>query len=336
MRVGTVAYCSRQGIGWIPKWYYDHGVITDVVLLHHSKRRNYTEWYPEGTPIVASRPFEMHQSFRDMVARVDLMLFIETPFDWDAIRYCQSRGVRTVIMPMYECTPVKRPHEPDLWLCPSLLDMEYFSQGKFVPVPVEYPWRHRSRARRFLHNGGHLGLRGHKGTLEILKAMEFVKSPIELKVTSQDKPGLERILDQVPETYGDDRIFIDYSDIPHENLYDGYDVFIMAEKYNGLSLPPAEARAAGLLVVTSDRFPLNSWLPRHPLIPVSSYQKARVGGGYMEYDEAIVTPEDIAATIDQIYDSDISEYSLSALDWAKGMSWEVLKPQIMEALQGVL
>lgn len=335
MRVGTVCYATRQGIGWIPKRYYDAGVITDVVILHHHARHNYIGWYPAGTPVVASRPFDRHDCIHEMLRAVDVVLFVETPFDWAMLALCRKYGVKSVIIPMYECTPRHLPDKPDMWMNPSLLDQDIFG-GPFVPVPVPDVYRERwslkSRARRFLHNGGHLGLRGHKGTLELLKAMRYVTSPIELRVTSQDVPGLQQIIHQVPDSQADSRITFSTEDIPHEELYDGYDVFIMAEKYNGLSLPLAEARATGMVVVTSNRYPINTWLPNEHLFPVDKYQKACVSGAYREYDEAIIEPEYIAGTIDKLYDQDIESYSHYNRTWAELNSWRVLKPQILEAL----
>lgn len=339
MRIGTVCYSTRQGIGWIPKWYYDNGVITDVIIFHHSARKNHLEWYPPYTPVVAMRPFSRYPEVMDMLDKVDMMLFIETPFDWEILHYCKVRGVKTVIMPMYECTPKDRSYEPDLWLCPSLLDVEYFPGNPFVPVPVNMgTWKQRYRAKKFLHNGGNLGLRYHKGTLQILEALPYVQSPIELKITSQDAIGLDHIINLAgySRKSPDPRVTFDVSEVPPDKIYDeSYDVFIMAEKYNGLSLPPAEARAAGMLVVTSDRFPMNTWLPREPLIPVSKYIQASIGGSYLPYQEAVVDPKDIAATIDRLYDTDIQEYSLQGLEWSKTMSWDVLKPKIMEVLESV-
>ena len=333
LRVGTICYATRQGIGWIPKRYYDAGVITDVVILHHHARHNHLDWYPEGTPVVAIRPFDKHECIHKLLEAVDVMLFIETPFDWDMLRLCRQYNVKSVIQCMYECTPQNPPYQPDLWMCPSLLDCEYFD-GPFVPVPVpsEIKWKLRTTANRFLHNGGNLGLRGHKGTLEILQAMEYVKSAIELKVTSQDAAGLEKIKQKVPSCLTDTRIQFDTTDVPWETLYDNYDVFIMAEKYNGLSLPLQEAWASGLFVITSDRYPMNTWLPRRGLIPVSRYQKARVGGPFMEYDEAVIDPKNIALTIDRLYETSIEKESKQGRAWAKLNSWDVLKPVIMEHL----
>ncbi len=119
---------------------------------------------------------------------------------------------------------------------------------------------------------------------------------------------------------------------PADTLWTEGDVFVFPEKFNGLSLPLQEARAAGMLVVSTDRFPINTWLPKEPLIQVSDTRMTRLGGHLTEFDEAIVDPRDIAAKIDEWYGRDISEYSEQGRMWAARNSWEILKPKYMEIL----
>ena len=335
MRVGTVCYCTEQGIGYLPKWFYDAGVITDVVLYHHSSRTNRREWYPPDTPYLAVRNLTQNDAVEDMVNAVDALLFFETPFDWDILKLAHEYGKRTYIVPMYECTPKHIPVEPTRWLCPSLLDQrDYFPGNPFlqIPVPPDTVWKRRTTARCFLHNGGHLGLHGHKGTLEIMRAMEHVKSSVNLTIAVQDEQGFEKLLRQVPGVANDDRVAIVRRGRHHDSLFAYGDVFVMAEKYNGLSLPLIEAWASGMCVVTSDRFPMNTWLPQKPLIPVTSYTTTHISGAYMEFSEATISPENIAAKIDELYGADISEYSEQGRAFAEANSWDKLKPVWMEEL----
>ncbi len=410
MRVGTIGYATEQGIGYLPKWFYDAGLITDVMVFRHGSRQTHLEWYPEGTVELVGRPFNgpVVEAF---IKSVEVMLFFETPFDWTVIDLCKRLGTKTVIVPMYECTPERVPWQPDAWFCPSLLDQrDYFKGSPFVPIPVpqDTTWHQRKTATRWLHNAGNLGLRGHKGTLEILKAVKHVSSrDFRLTVRAQDVNALRGVIAQVPDVERDPRVVVQYGDTPREMLFGPeHDVFVMAEKYNGLSLPLMEARASGMLVVTSDRFPTNTWLPTHLpcqecdghgwlgyqwaksamvkcggskrpfsdpnrigsyyadeqgqeigiktiggkctacsgsktsgapcLIPVKSYSRQRVGGSFNSYDEAYITPERIAETIDNLVGSDIAEYSLQGREWAEANSWERLKPLWEEELRKVV
>lgn len=399
MRVGTICYATEQGIGYLPKWFYDAGIITDVAIFRHSSRETHRNWYPPHqhgyeTIEYSTRPFKDHPCTERFLSAIDIMLFFETPFDWDILRVCKKMGVKTAIVPMYECTPTNLPTTPDLWICPSLLDCQYFPGFPMleIPVPADVVWKERHRAERFLHNGGNLGLRGHKGTLEILKAWHLCKKPIDLTVRAQDTAALREVLSKAnfdleqrmftwgfQSSVGQKKLLVDMRPASREELFSDHDAFIMAEKYNGLSLPLREARAAGMLVMTSDRFPMNTWLPTRfecgdcggvgevcmiyphtpypqspetgtievcsickgkkefkPLIPVERYSTQRVAGPYNWYQEAEVSPVQIAAKMDEMYGADIAQYSLQGKEWADRMSWEGLKPLWLEELQKCL
>lgn len=337
MRVGTVCYATTQGLGVLAKQFYDAGVVQDVLIFKHPNGRpTHTEWYPEGTPVLASRPFQ-GRAVVEFLDKVDVVLFFETPFDWNFVRKCREHRVKTALIPMYEWHLERPPHSMDLYINPSLLDQQYFPQGTFIPIPaVQGIWKQRERALHFVHNSGHIGSRNHKGTEELLKAMEFVKSPIQLTVTSQEQ-ALEKLISSAPGVRQDSRVTFSIQDnLNYEGLFSQGDVYIAPEKYNGLSLPLQEAFAAGMGVMTTDRFPANTWLPQPLLIPVERYGRARTQGGHLEFDEAIVNPQMIAAMIDQWYGKDISHLSEQGLQWAINNSWEVLKPRYLEALGSLL
>lgn len=334
MRVGSVGYATRQGLGYLMKSFYDAGVINEVMIYRHPSGTSPSnmDWYPQGTPELTSRRF-IGTEVGEFMSKIDVLLCFETPFDWEFAETCQRRGIKTVIMPMYEWFPQSPSHQFDLFLNPSLLDQEYFPKGKFIPVPVDDPqWSLRRTAKRYLHNAGNIGCRGHKGTLELLKAMPFVKSPIELTVRAQYGRGLQSLIDQTGADK-DSRITFVTNEIPREDLFKDYDVYVAPEKFNGLSLPLQEAFAAGLMVMTTNRFPANTWLPIDPLIHYGMTQKSQVARGYLEFYECIVDPRKIAHTIDFWYDCDIETYSLDGQQYGRNNSWEALKPRYMKALE---
>lgn len=296
---------------------------------------------------MVGRPFNGPE-VEAFVKRNDVFLFFETPFDWSFLDFCRRRGKKTIIVPMYECALANPPFLPDKWICPSLLDVQYFPGSPFLPIPVDpSKWKLRTRARRFLHNAGNIGLREHKGTRQILESLKHIKGSVDFTVRSQDTAGLKKILDSVYpwKTWKTEnsrfeihcglnkkRISIEFGQRDYDTLFDGYDVFVMAEKYNGLSLPLQEARAAGMGVMTSNRFSMNTWLPNELLIPVKGYTRQRVGGPYNWYDEAEVDPKEIAKKIDEIYDTDLTVYSEQGKMWAEGSSWKVWKPIWLEEI----
>ena len=307
-KVGAVVFATEQGLGYLAKAFYDNGVI-DVVYVHkHSSRVNHYEWYTNrvNTP--------------DELLDCDVIMFFETAFDWKLIPKARERGVKTVLMPMYECTPCPLPYSPDLILCPSDLDLRYFEQGRGVVVPVDVKWKLREKACVFVHNAGNGGLGGRNGTKELLEAMQYVKSPIKLIVRSQ-----------VPiKVYNDPRI--EYRIGTFDDIWEEGDVFVFPEKFNGLSLPLQEAFASGMAVMCGDRFPMNTWLPKEILIPVARYKKEKIA---VEFDSAVITPQDIAKTIDAWYNKDITKLSLAGLEFNKNNSWKIWKEKYLNILKSV-
>ena len=323
MRIGSITYATVQGLGIQVKQFYDHGIIDEVMIYKHRCYDNHYDWYPPETPVITERP--IRGQAEGFLNRIDVLVQFETFFDWTLLMHCRAKGVKTVLVPHYECMPEKLKEQPDKIICPSLLDEEYYPGNPVLPIPVDYPWKQRTKALRFLHNGGNLGLRGRNGTLEILQAMQYVQSPVEVMVRCQDAAGIAAILRKLPKPESD-RFKIHIGTVPYEKLFEDYDVYLSAEKFSGSSLALQEACAAGMLVITTDRFPQNTWLPRKPLIPYHNSQKVRVMGDCLEIDEAIVDPKDIAASIDKWYGKDITAISRSGKIWAGLNSWDVLGP----------
>jgi hypothetical protein len=336
VKVGMVAYTSEQGLGRMAKQFYDAGLVTEVLAFRHSSRPSHMEWYPPGTRELVNRPFS-GPVIDEWLKKIQVCLFFETPFDWSFITYCRRRGVKTALIPMYEWTPSTWTHKPDLLVNPSLLDQKYFPEGVFIPVPVETKhWKLRTTASRFLHNAGNVGCKEHKGTRQLLEAIRFVKNPdFRLTVRAQDDRALSSIVKQTPSAK-DPRVAISYGDVPYETLWDGHDVLVAPEKLNGLSLPLQEAFAAGMLVMTSDRFPHNTWLPTAPLIKVSRYEKARQSAGCLEFDLAIVEPEVVAATIDSWVGRDITLFNNIGKVWAEEHSWPALLPRYQKVFENLV
>ena len=324
MKIGTIGYATSRGLGHLCRDFYRHGVITDVMVVRHPGVPTNEGWYP-GTPETAMRPFD-HEKMREFCRGKDAMLFFETPFDWGLFDWCKQIGVKTFLIPMHECFPSSAP-KPYKFLNPSLLDVDYFG-GPFLPLPVEYPWRERTHAEHYVHNGGYLGMRGREGTTLLIEAMQYVRSPLKLTIRVQENvpKGHQAMMARDP------RIEYIAATVPYEDLYGVGDVVVAPQKFNGCSLPLQEALASGMLVMSTDRYPMNTWLPREPLIPTRGSQKARIGGAYLEFDEAIIDPQDIAATMDAWYGKPLEEFSQRGKAWAKENSWERLKPKWLEAL----
>lgn len=337
LNVGTICYSTQSGLGRLAKSFFDAGVVNRVLLHPHPRYVPHDDWYP------ADRRFSPDQSdyFLD---GLDCLLLFESCFDLKhVVRAAKRLGIRVVLMPMYEFTPWPFDQhvrcEIDLYLCPSLLDLEYYrrlpdgdSKAVFLPAPVDVPWRLRERAEVFVHNAGHGGKGFRNGTPQLLEAMQFVNSP-DVRLIVRGQPH-ERRIERLFREYGrrrDPRVELRLEDVPDGELWGTGDVFIFPERFNGLSLPMQEAFASGLLVIGTNRFPMNTWLPPEPLINPTGFDRHRIA---VEFDRAIVDPRDIAAAIDFWHGTDISYFSRMGREWAERHSWEVLRPRYLELLAG--
>lgn len=305
---GSIVFATEQGLGVIAKEFYDNGIISKVLIQPHSRRENHYNWYPYAK--VADKT-----NFDWLLKDIDSLLFFETPFDWSIIKMAQAKGIKTILMPMYECTQYPFPYYLDMILCPSLLEMKYYGGHENIQqvvVPVSQTWRPRKRARIFVHNAGNGGLGGRNGTRELLDSIQYVKSPIRLIVRFQE--GDYKCTDP--------RVELRKGNFSREELYNEGDVFIFPEKFNGLSLPLQEAFASGMAVMAGNRFPINTWLPKDILIPVKEYTKEKIA---VEFDSAVYDPKDIAKTIDAWYDKDITKLSNKGKEFNKKYNWKVLR-----------
>lgn len=302
---GAVVLATDQGLGYMAKDFYDHGVIDKVFIHPHSSRKNHREWY---------RKEDILPSLGALM-ECDSIVFFENPFYWNLIPMAREHGVKTVLIPMYECTPYPLFYEPDVVLSPSALDKQYYPNSIQVTIPVDVPWLKRTRARTFVHNAGNGGLGGRNGTKEVLEAMRYVKSPIKLIVRSQVA------LEAPP----DPRIEVSVGTVPKSELWASGDVFLFPEKFNGLSLPIQEAFASGMGVMCGERFPMTEWLPKDLMIPVDHYTKERIA---TVFDCAHFDPKTIAETIDRWYDKDITKFSTAGKKWGAKNSWQNLGPHL--------
>jgi hypothetical protein len=301
---GAVVFAVESGLGRQAKQFYDHGIFDVALIQKHSSYVEHPEWYKQRA-----------KNYDELLEKCSEIWFFETPFDWSYIIKARNKSVKTVLVAMYECTQSPLPYFPDVILGGSVLETEFFNAKHInVPVPDEVKWKQRKKAEIFVHNAGHGGLHGRNGTQELVKAMEFVKSPIELLIRTQ--------YDNVKTN--DPRIKVQVGDLPYEELFSVGDVFIYPDKFGGSCLPLQEAFASGMMTMASNRHPSNLWLPTEPLIPIKGYEKKRI---YREFDAAIVDPVDIAKNIDYWYGKDISKFSKQGKEWGKLNSWGNLKKQ---------
>ena len=334
MKIGSVHYATHSGLGVLAKEYFDNGVITDVLIKHHFKFATHREWYPDAEVIDDASVRSAADDklvLEEFIRGLDVLFVFESPWYKETLELAVKHKVPVACMPMYEWSPY--PMHADVYIAVSLLDYDYYRTmypGKHVvmiPVPAnsQVKWQKRERALTFLHNGGNGSMNDRNGTRALIDALPFIESPIKLKLRAQglDLPPVE-----------DERVELINTSLSFDELWGGSDVFLFVERFAGLSLPLQEAFCSGMMIIAGDRYPINRWLPVEPLVKPTGYEQLAFTN--VPFSSALYDPRDIAAKIDQLYDTDISAYSLAGKKWAEENSWAVLAPVYLDLLRSLV
>lgn len=317
-RLGLIARADNSGLGTLSREFYEHFRFTKVLVLDNGKYRSFPERFPGArvSKRIGSEEIEW------LLDGIDILVTLETPYEWQIYNQARKRGVKTILVPMYECEPNPLPAVPTLVVCPSALDYRVFRPElrnkclvKQLDIPVNrerVEYRIRKKALVFQHNAGHGGLLGRNGTTELLAAIPMCKSDAKFIIYSQKRldfshPNVEVRVGNYPEYW---------------DLWGDGDMFVFPHKFDGLSLPIQEALSSGMPVLSTAIFPFTMMMPEKWMFTAHESMSLRAWDRYI--DVAVIDPQDIADTIDQWYGKDIREESRLANSIAEKLSWKTL------------
>jgi len=326
MKIGLLGFASNSGLGTLTREFFDNLPIEKTLIIP-SKYQDFPDRFP------AARIGLTQENVDWFLDGIDVLLSFETPKEWAIFQLARKRGVKTVLMPMYECMPQPLPVVPTAVLCPSLLDQRIFSselRGKcivqHIPVPVNrnrVKYRQRSTANVFEFHGGHGGLYGRNGLTDLLAAIPMVQSDAKFLIYSQKQLAFEH--PKVEVRVGN---YEDYWDIWGEG-----DVFIFPHRFDGLSLPIQEALSSGMPVLATAFYPFTKMLPMDWLFQPEESTKLRVF--QREIDVFFPSPTEIATKIDEWAGTKIAADSAHADDIAEKISWDNLRKSYLDFFETV-
>ncbi|HVX62368.1 MAG TPA: hypothetical protein VHC19_17250 [Pirellulales bacterium] len=338
-RLSAIVRADACGLGTLSRMFADElGFYRTVSLARHAGGA-WPEWFgrqnrpaPDGvTPELIGW----------LCKGTDVLLSFETWYGAFVPALAQRLGVKTALMPMYECCPQQGAglEQTDLVLCPSMLDLQEMQHNTpgladaaktFLPVPFDtrrIAFRRRERALTFVHNAGHGGLLGRNSTVETVEAWRHVRSPARLLVRCQPGMRAETLL-AAPH---DARItIIEANAESYWDLWSAGDVLLHLHKFDGLSLPIQEAMAAGMPVMTTRCYPFcdrgeePGWLPRSLQEIAVEPREVRPARICREIELRRLHPQDIAAAVDRLYGRQIGPVSDEARAAAERWSWSKL------------
>ncbi len=324
-RIGLVGRDNDKGLGLLTDEYRKRLNVTRVLVKNcpASRQRQLTKPKPHTRYVD-----DPDRAASRWVRGFDTLCVLEFAVHSELFRVARRRGIYSVLKVNYEFLPESLPELPDLFICSSSLNMEMTPHENKILIPdpvdtVAISYRQRHKAITFVHNAGRFGTEYANCTPEVLASIPLVRNPnVRFIVRSQK---------ELPFKIDDPRVRYESAVDDYRDLYKEGDVFLMPQKFRATSLPIQEAMAAGMPVITTDMKPFNEFcsflLPSSSTKVLSAHPLRRPVVGHL------VTPETIAETIDSIAEMNIDSYSQAARRYAESISWNMLGPTIVKAMQ---
>ena len=333
MRIGVIAYSTPTGLGYQVKSYIKHLPVTKIMNIDLSDFNGIPleDWYPSAY-YVKGYPTDLQIS--EFLTDIDVMLFAETPLNYNFYKIAKERGIKTVNVINWEFFDhIIKPELPlpDMIIMPSvwhLDDAKKFCslngiQLRQIHHPVdrqEITYRQRN-TNVVMHLAGKPATHDRNGTWDFLQAYPDGT----VAVQSEDFAW------QIRHRYRFSTVYSNIKD--NDQIYTLGDIMVLPRKYGGNCLPLNEALASGMPVIMPDISPNNNILPKEWLVPATktdSFTPRTV------IDIYSCDPDALRSKIYELQSKNIKELSEQANQIADTISWEALKPVYMDAFNDLL
>lgn len=255
----TVEFCRHMDPEMILVWWADSRGQTRMERLPPGAKRR----------LIDPRQAVNEETFEEALAGMRCVVAFETFYHTAALNVAARIGAKTVLFPMWECTPGWS--EPvDVLICLSQEDMKHYPTGvrahwpisrlKFPPKRCEVP------PRRFVHNAGSFGYYGRNGTKAVLTASLKVNDVAEIIVRCQEPIPADVACEHKAKILRGS----------FDGRYDDADVFVFPMRFPGLSLPLLEAASMRIPTLVLD-LPEWSDYPEVMRIPSCGVDGFRIG-----------------------------------------------------------
>lgn len=345
MRVGLIARDEARGLGQMSCEIARHLDLASVLVVHpnhdlpsvhHFSNATHVGWSKHG-----GHNFDDPAAVRRWMLGLDVILSLETFYDWAIVRWARDRGIRTVLWAMPEYLRLTRKDNvlafPDaIWNSSSWRQNTMPEGTQIVPVPVPIDrWPLDTldldvqSPPRWLHVAGARAAADRNGTRVVLEALRYLRREHHVTIRAHDESVF------TPQVGPKVRLEVHCTGLANYwDLYSGQDALILPRRYGGLSLPAIESMGAGLALVMPDVSPQrDDW----PILPVAAPFLNHIVTGAGEIPICAPDPVDLARLMDVCADHPeiLVEQRRKSRAWAERHSWEKLGPSIMAELEKV-
>ena len=320
IRVGMVVRADQTGLGNQSQDWVRNLPIKKVLVAWGEGKKSDPSFYSQVEMRVCEYGIPTIEEIDWLLTDIDLVLTIETPYNWNLIKKAKDKGVKSIIAPNYEQLPEMIPAQPDLWLCYNLLNYQQvpFENKVYVPQPIDrtaFQFKKRKKARIFLFNNGNGGMHGRNCLKEFIEAIYLSTADVKFIINSQVQV----------DSINDSRVEVHLGDLPIAEIWKEGDVFVHLRKFGALSLPQNEAMSLGMPCLMVNRVPESIFMPNKLLVEPSDKYIFRCRKDTISIEAKVISPTEIAKKIDELANTDISEYSETMDKIADEWSWNNLR-----------
>jgi glycosyltransferase involved in cell wall biosynthesis len=316
-------------------------LLFDLSHLHNrgeeSNKRKVFHYGEFHSPDIVRGWQPTHKQIHDFLDGLTHLYSAETVYSPQFIDIAKSYGVKVIVHANPEfCDNIEDPGAPmpDLIALPTEWLYDRIPSPKLLlPVPVATErftesGVHRAPTARFLHVIGRPAAFDRNGTIDLLRALRYIKSDIRLTVRCIQTGYVDQLIrDHGIEIPRNVKLLIFDEDDVNEywQLYSMQDVLVLPRRWGGMSLPLQEALGNGMPAIINQRDIYAGQLPEDWAVEsthVGSF-KART-----DIDWSVCNTEALAEKIDRFAQDETfcRDAQTYASQWAKANSWETLKP----------
>ena len=349
MDIGCIGYSNNSGLGQMLRGFRQHLPLDSQLIIPNVKGTQ-----PLDNSFSCIEPFPSIEELEFYLSQFkpDIMIIIETPFNFEFLKILHDRKIKVIFIPMIDSVTLRTFERYldyiDLVLHPTKMSLEagtwWPGKQMYLPYPIDTDYFHpdkldTTKEYMFLHNEGYSGMYRRKGTDIVLTAAhQFLsnKQYKDVKFLINTQAGKTGSAACMMEDHP--AITINYYDFTEAiDTYKKGLVYIAPSRREGLGLSLIEAMACGLPVITTDAPPMNTWFNGDKRLLLSVYDIQ--DPTYEDSKLYVCNTLDTLRMFEWVYKNqdeviEIGKRNREIVE--KKFSWHALKEKYIDILEGLL
>jgi len=332
MRIATIVFSSKTGLGYQSKQFYDHLKPSKTLLVDLSQHNGLPinlNWFTDARYTL----WPNDEDIEWLTTDIDVLWVYETPLNYDLFKVAKAKGIKIILYLNPEFLDYfNQPDlpKPDLFICPTswLYDkIKPLGNTIILRQPIEINDKRKIRkTTHYIHIAGRPAVHDRNGTnLFIEWASRHPEYEYKIYIQPTPQYPLKALYDRTAHL----NMQIIQSVEDNRQMYATGDILVLPRRFGGLCLPMLEALSYGMPVIMPNISPNNDLLPSHWLSQAQYNNKFQARTEIGLYD---TKPQSIDHIIDNM---NIRLENRIAHEIARKHSWENLQPLYQNTIENV-